>query len=147
MLHKRPFRMSLEQTLEDERQELLRNLDGLKSSKGSRNSNSNKTTGRRASVSSPLASSSPWTNTLLSEWDDGLYEPSDADEPEPERRASDSVAVTQRRREKQRERERERKKEEVDIDAGFLYGIQPSVKHGAFSAFSLRSVQAVVVCC
>ncbi|OKL61300.1 hypothetical protein UA08_03214 [Talaromyces atroroseus] len=126
--------MSLEQTLEDERQELLRNLDGLKSSKADgrgRKSTGNKRekTNRRASVSSPLASSSPWTNTLFSEWDDGLYEASDA---EPERRASDSVAVTQRR-----------KKDEVDIDAGFLYGMQPSFRHTPPPRYSARPPQSV----
>lgn len=137
-------RMSLEQTLEQERKELLRNLDGLKSPKAPRADNasrfnsgrgknlsllrSNKQekseSGRRASVSSPLASSSPWTNTLLSEWDDSIYEPSDdANEAEPARRSSDSV--TQLKREK----ERKLKEREVDIDAGFLYGMQPSVPH------------------
>lgn len=145
---KRPLKMSLEQTLEQERKELLRNLDGLKNPKAPRmegrtsgrsknllgKNKQEKTTssggfsaatgesGRRASVSSPLASSSPWTNTLLSEWDDSIYEPSDGDEPEPERRASDSV--TQLRREKEKMKERE-----VDIDAGFLYGMQPSIPH------------------
>lgn len=143
----RPLRMSLEQTLEQERKEILRNLDGLKSPKVSRADNSSRIgsgrgknlsllrgskqekseSGRRASVSSPLASSSPWTNTLLSEWDDGIYEPSDdADEAEPERRSSDSVTQLKREKEKKQKALKER---EVDIDAGFLYGMQPSVPH------------------
>lgn len=134
---KRQLTMSLEQTLEDERQELLRNLDGLKSPRVARTrknsnplNNINKT-GRRASLSlsSPLASSSPWTNTLLSEWDDAIYEPSD-DEPEQERRASDSV--TQLRREQERKRKALQKRNgggdmDVDIDAGFLHSM-----HGMF---------------
>jgi hypothetical protein len=146
---KRPLKMSLEQTLEQERKEILRNLDGLKSPKVPRADNSSRIgsgrgknlsllrknnntqqkseSGRRASVSSPLASSSPWTNTLLSEWDDGIYEPSDeADEAEPERRSSDSV--TQLKREKEK-KQRALKEREVDIDAGFLYGMQPTVPH------------------
>lgn len=140
----RPLRMSLEQTLEQERKELLRNLDGLKSPKVPRADNSSRIgsgknlsllrnkqekseSGRRASVSSPLASSSPWTNTLLSEWDDSIYEPSDdADEAEPERRSSDSVTQLKREKEKKQKALKER---EVDIDAGFLYGMQPSVPH------------------
>lgn len=139
----RPLRMSLEQTLEQERKELLRNLDGLKSPKAPRTDNSGRgrgknlsllrnrpeksESGRRASVSSPLASSSPWTNTLLSEWDDSIYEPSDdADEAEPERRSSDSVTHLKREKEK---KQRALKEREVDIDAGFLYGMQPSVPH------------------
>jgi hypothetical protein len=144
----RPLRMSLEQTLEQERKEILRNLDGLKSPKVPRSDNSSRIgsgrgknlsllrssnkqekseSGRRASVSSPLASSSPWTNTLLSEWDDSIYEPSDdADEAEPERRSSDSVTQLKREKEKKQKALKER---EVDIDAGFLYGMQPSVPH------------------
>jgi hypothetical protein len=138
--------MSLEQTLEQERKEILRNLDGLKSPRAPRADNSSRIgsgrgknlsllrnkpekteSGRRASVSSPLASSSPWTNTLLSEWDDSIYEPSDdADEAEPERRASDSVTQLKREKEKKQKALKER---EVDIDAGFLYGMQPSVPH------------------
>ncbi|EED22393.1 universal stress protein family domain protein [Talaromyces stipitatus ATCC 10500] len=140
---KRPLKMSLEQTLEQERKELLRNLDGLKgprapsriaSNRGKtliplRNSSRQEKTesGRRASVSSPLASSSPWTNTLLSEWDDSIYEPSDdAEEPEPERRSSDSVTQLKREKEKKQKALEER---EIDIDAGFLYGMQSSVPH------------------
>uniref|UniRef100_A0A093VQB0 UspA domain-containing protein n=1 Tax=Talaromyces marneffei PM1 TaxID=1077442 RepID=A0A093VQB0_TALMA len=141
----RPLRMSLEQTLEQERKELLRNLDGLKSPKAPRSDNSSRRGknlsllrsstgrqektegGRRASVSSPLASSSPWTNTLLSEWDDGIYEPSDdANEAEPERRSSDSVTQLKREKEKKQKALKDR---EVDIDAGFLFGMQPSVPH------------------
>lgn len=130
---KRPPRMSLAQTLEDERQELLRNLDGLKSPRVARvdggisgsAGRSKKKTGaearRRASVSSPLASSSPWTNTLLSEWDDSIYEPSDGDEPEQERRASDSVAQLRRQKERKKQRDMDG---DIDIDAGFLYGMQ-----------------------
>lgn len=134
--------MSLEQTLEQERKEILRNLDGLKSPKVPRagsgrgknlsllrgsNKQEKSESGRRASVSSPLASSSPWTNTLLSEWDDSIYEPSDeADEAEPERRSSDSVTQLKREKEKKQKALKER---EVDIDAGFLYGMQPSVPH------------------
>lgn len=135
-------KMSLEQTLEQERKELLRNLDGLKSPRAPRveqkrgknllplrSTRPDRTEGggRRASVSSPLASSSPWTNTLLSEWDDSIYEPSDdADDQEPARRASDSVTQMKREKEKKQKAMRER---EVDIDAGFLYGMQPNLPH------------------
>jgi hypothetical protein len=79
--------------------------------------------GRRASLSSPLASSSPWTNTLLSEWDDGLYE-TDTEEPEQERRSSDSVTAFPRKR-----RQRALKDQDIDIDAGYLFTMQGSGTH------------------
>ncbi|QKX61543.1 uncharacterized protein TRUGW13939_08695 [Talaromyces rugulosus] len=79
--------------------------------------------GRRASLSSPLASSSPWTNTLLSEWDDGLYE-TDTEEPEQERRSSDSVTAFPPKR-----RQRALKEKDIDIDAGYLFTMQGSGTH------------------
>lgn len=81
------------------------------------------TGGRRASLSSPLASSSPWTNTLFSDWDDGIYE-SDTAEPEQERRSSDSVAALPQKR-----RQRALKDEDIDIDAGYLFTMQGTGPH------------------
>ncbi|KAH8699223.1 hypothetical protein BGW36DRAFT_396776 [Talaromyces proteolyticus] len=87
---------------------------------------------RRASMSSPLASSSPWTNTLLSEWDDSIYD-TDADEPEQERRSSDSVSELAHAR-----RKKELEDRDIDIDAGYLFGMQGSVPHFASARHSTK---------
>jgi hypothetical protein len=150
---KRPPKMSLEQALEEERREILQLLDGPKSPKETRRTSpapavrsmmdntsssglhrrygsiagigvgvTGPASPRRSSITSPLASSSPWTNTLLSEWDSEDFEP-ESDGPEQERRSSDSVTQVPR------EKKKALKKREVDIDAGFLFGMQPSVPH------------------
>jgi hypothetical protein len=153
-----PLKMSLEQALEDERKEILQLLAGPRSPRQSRTERraspapavrsmleppspspspghrrygsiagigvgvTPASSTRRSSISSPLASSSPWTNTLLSEWDDADFE-ADSDGPEQERRSSDSVAQVPR------EKQKAIKKRDVDIDAGFLFGMQPTVPH------------------
>jgi hypothetical protein len=81
-----------------------------------------------AAISSPLASSSPWTNTMLSDWDDADFQ-SDSDSPEQERRSSDSVTQVPREKERAFKKQQKKKKREVDIDAGFLFGMQPTVPH------------------